>query len=384
MKSGLLLLILAALLTTPSSLWAQEPDARPRGSVDPLTRKLPLVIADGLEHLSSADCGLYCFLANAKCYGRDVDLSALFSAKYINGAFGSSVEDLLACSRDFGFRAESFSNLNILDLWLLERPVLVLVKNTLDGKVYNHWVLVLGVDSEGVTLLDPSAYHPTGDLAKVPIGQFLSVWGGITSVIIPEHGDFVGYKVARLASITVEVLALFGLTLLFYSARSAFGPRFQWLWIPIFATGVAVPYHLLLPNGFAANTDQLRVLITARRENAPHINVDDVIADSAERRRPLLIDVRYPDAFRVSHIPGAVSVPVTSSDLAFLASLRNVARDTPIVIYCQSEHCPWATASARRRLFDSFSSVSVLEGGMQAYLQFVEGLRKSDPKAVAP
>ena len=294
------------------------------------------------------------------------------------------MEDLLTCSHDFGFRAEAFNNFNILDLWLLERPVLLLVKNTLDGKVYNHWVLVLRVDSDGVTLLDPSAYDPSGEFAKVPIGQFLSVWGGISCVIIPEHVDFLAYRIARVASITVEVLVLFGLTLLFYSGRPAFGRRFAWLSIPIFAVGVAIVYHLLLPNGFANNTAQLRVLTTPQRDNVDQIKVEDFRAESAGRRRSLVIDVRYPDAFRRSHMPGAISIPVTSSDLAFLASLRNVTKETPVVIYCQSEHCPWAAATARRRLFDSFHSVSVLEGGMQAYVEFVEAQKLSSPKEVAP
>ena len=92
MKVPLLLVMVAVLLSLPGVLWAQAVHPERRLAKDPLTRKVPLVIEDAPERPSSADCGLYCFVANAKCYGRDVHLSALFSAKYMNGAFGSSVE----------------------------------------------------------------------------------------------------------------------------------------------------------------------------------------------------------------------------------------------------------------------------------------------------
>src|SRR4051812_35612780 len=54
------------------------------------------------------------------------------------------------------------------------------------------------------------------------------------------------------------------------------------------------------------------------------------LADPA-RPRPLLLDVRTPEEFVVSHLAGARRIDPAAPDLSSLAELP---RDTPIVTYC--------------------------------------------------
>lgn len=368
--SRLGLLSVIGALAMPASVDAQA-DAD-----DPVIRLFPVVVADHRERFSSADCGLYCFFTNAKCYGEDVDLSTLFSGKYMNGSFGSSMEDLLRCSRDFRFHAESFGNLSILDLWLLERPVIALVKNSLDSKSYNHWVLVTGVEGGHVALFDPSAPQSPIRVEKIPLRDFLCVWGGVACVIIPELNDVIVYKLARFTAIAIKVFALFGLTLLFQCGQTICRERLRWVIIPAFAIGLATVYHFVLPIGFFRSSEHVHVLTTPPRQAVTHIQVHDWMARVTEREEYLVIDVRYRDTFRLNHIPGAVNIPVTASDVAFLAYLQSATKDTPILIYCQSSSCPWAATTARRRVFDAFDRVAVLEGGMEAYLEIMDAHEK--------
>jgi rhodanese-related sulfurtransferase len=170
----------------------------------------------------------------------------------------------------------------------------------------------------------------------------------------------------------MKALGLFSVVLLDYFGQFTLAERFKWLLIPSLTIGLAIIYHTLLPVGFANNPQQLAVMTTSPQETVVVLKLEEWMANEAERSRCFLIDVRYPESFRRKHITGAVNIPVTSSDLAFLASLRNVAKDTPIVIYCQSEECPWSEMTARRRLFDAYRRVLVLEGGIEAYEGFLE------------
>lgn len=48
----------------------------------------------------------------------------------------------------------------------------------------------------------------------------------------------------------------------------------------------------------------------------------------------IVIDVREPDEFKVSHVTGAVNIPL--GHLKSDAQIESLDRDTPIVTYCRS------------------------------------------------
>ena len=52
--------------------------------------------------------------------------------------------------------------------------------------------------------------------------------------------------------------------------------------------------------------------------------------------RPMFIDVREPFEFTASHIPGAINIPLGSFANSLTKELKNVSRDTEIIIYCRS------------------------------------------------
>lgn len=50
---------------------------------------------------------------------------------------------------------------------------------------------------------------------------------------------------------------------------------------------------------------------------------------------PLFIDVREPFEYALGHVKGALNIP-PSKLMAGAKQLENVAKDTPIVLYCHS------------------------------------------------
>lgn len=74
-------------------------------------------------------------------------------------------------------------------------------------------------------------------------------------------------------------------------------------------------------------------MITSDFPNVHHISTDSLaawLADSS-RSAPLLLDVRKPEEYAVSHLPGAVRVDPETTDFSFLDSVDHAA---PIVAYC--------------------------------------------------
>ncbi len=66
------------------------------------------------------------------------------------------------------------------------------------------------------------------------------------------------------------------------------------------------------------------------RGDHPQLDVEDVL-DRPEGQRPYLLDVRTPEEFAASHIPGALNIPVDE----LRRRLGEVPRDREVAAYCQ-------------------------------------------------
>lgn len=94
------------------------------------------------------------------------------------------------------------------------------------------------------------------------------------------------------------------------------------------------------------------------------LTVDSLAAwlEDPGRPQPLLLDVRAPDEYAVSHLAGAVRVDPGLEDLA---PLEGVAKAAPIVVYCSVGYR--SAALARRLQQAGFTNVRNLEGSIFAW-----------------
>ena len=70
-----------------------------------------------------------------------------------------------------------------------------------------------------------------------------------------------------------------------------------------------------------------------------------------------LVDVRNPGEFRGGHLPGAVNIPLGS----LFERLREVPRDRPVVVHCQSGSRAAIAASVLKA--SGISDVRLFRGG---------------------
>lgn len=92
------------------------------------------------------------------------------------------------------------------------------------------------------------------------------------------------------------------------------------------------------------------------------IDVDQ--AQRLMRRGALVVDVLPAPTYADAHLPGAISVPLTTLDDAAVAGID---RDRPLVVYCFDQRCDLSARASSR--FDQlgFTAVHDLIGGRAAW-----------------
>lgn len=107
----------------------------------------------------------------------------------------------------------------------------------------------------------------------------------------------------------------------------------------------------------------LKQAVRAQYPSVPMITTDSLAARlAADAPRPLLLDVRTPAEFAVSHLSGAHRI---DPEARAFPALDSLAPGTPIVTYCS---VGWRSAAVAERLRAAgFTNVSNLEGSIFAW-----------------
>jgi rhodanese-related sulfurtransferase len=84
----------------------------------------------------------------------------------------------------------------------------------------------------------------------------------------------------------------------------------------------------------------------------------------------VLVDVRHPSVFAAGHIPGAMSLPETSSPEQFTAFLKNYPTNLMLIVYCSSISCSQSARVATNLVTQyRWPSVKYMTGGYLEYQQ---------------
>ena len=102
--------------------------------------------------------------------------------------------------------------------------------------------------------------------------------------------------------------------------------------------------------------------IRSRYDDITHISVDSLETLMASNATPVLVDVREPEEYAVSHLKGAINLVPDATDFE---ALKEVPRDTPIVAYCSIGYR--SSAMARKLKEAGFTNVVNLEGSIFAW-----------------
>lgn len=104
-------------------------------------------------------------------------------------------------------------------------------------------------------------------------------------------------------------------------------------------------------------------LVAEARQHIQEIPLEQ--AEEAIRQADLLVDVRDPDEYRVSHIPGAVNISRGLLEFKFSNDPTLENRDLNIVVYCKTSGR--AALSARALQEMGYRNVRSIAGGFDAW-----------------
>lgn len=86
-----------------------------------------------------------------------------------------------------------------------------------------------------------------------------------------------------------------------------------------------------------------------------------------QTRSVLVVDARLGTLYRRGHIPSALNIPALRPDESTLDHLASTARDTTIVVYCESASCTDSQQVAQMLAQRGVLRVRTLRGGWQAW-----------------
>lgn len=112
----------------------------------------------------------------------------------------------------------------------------------------------------------------------------------------------------------------------------------------------------------APDWDGTRALVRRNFPDVRQISTADLAAELAGPQPPVLLDTRAAEEFAVSSLPGARHLDPNLADPALAAALKDLPKDTPLVLFCSVGYRSAATARRLSRL--GYTHVANLEGSV--------------------
>jgi rhodanese-related sulfurtransferase len=130
----------------------------------------------------------------------------------------------------------------------------------------------------------------------------------------------------------------------------------------------SILFHSIAPRGLVNDRHAVRSTLARDGLRARIGSIDPESLRHVPRQRIVIIDSRPRSAFDSGHLPGAISLPAGSDRVTRAHLLRDVAARSRLVVYCSDRNCAIDEFLAIQLLEDGWNDVSLLEGGIDAWI----------------
>jgi len=308
-------------------------------------------------------CGVYSMYVALQAVGQKPSLEDLIDDRYISSRLGSTLADLMRIADDHRVSVVPMEGMTTGMLRDACSPIVLHTRLPRKGSPYQHWLVFLGVENGMAKIVDPP-----NSMGLVPFAEILARWDGVGLVV--SEAPIPYWRLARagwLDQMNQIVLAtcvvVAGATLVFPRGRQLLRKTTARLAVVVFVSlALAVGFHALSAEGLLQNPGAVASVVTQHHaRNVPELS----LATLREKLRdnPFLIDVRFPSAFEAGSIPGAISMPISSTTSERLGFFSSTPKDREIILYCQSNECGWSDELASEMVLRGYRNVSVYRGG---------------------
>lgn len=311
---------------------------------------------------SSINCGLFAVKAAAAVLDTNIPVEGLFGdARYLSSPEGSTGDDLLVACKDFGLAATSVSGLTSAELRVANCPILINLPVRGSKRHGGHWMAVLGQEDGLLRVYD----NLSGLQLKLP-AEIDLFWDG-SGIAVNVDDETVAASASALvwSSLVRRASWAAAPVLLVFLINWALGrviPGFMAKRVgmrPKLVAGVAVAslvglIYAAYPMGSLASYLATRGCIDDLfasgdlKKTAIAEQPARVVRELGELEHPLVVDVRRAEDYRLGAIPGAISVPINATTDQWVALADELHSGRPVVLYCQSAACSWASICQAR------------------------------------
>lgn len=314
------------------------------------------------RHLSAPLCGVYAACTAVELVGLKADPRDFVTTRYVGRCGGSSPQELERMVEACGARASTMSRLSVVDLRLMESPIIAYVRPNPDTDRFNHWVTALPSGSH-VMIFDELR-----EPFEVSHAEFLGVWSGIGICVTRDGAPLSSVWWARasllLPTLILAVVAVQCRWFLAIVAKASVLKQVAGLFGASLIAALAGNFVF----GDPLHHGQGVAAATAASQQAKYrVGTLDDARKASVNRDALLVDARRERDYRLGTIDGAVNIPVTASVREIDQYVKRVHRSTPIVVFCQSASCGYDETVAKQLVSLGFANVTVCDEGWREY-----------------
>ncbi|MCY2953633.1 MAG: rhodanese-like domain-containing protein, partial [Planctomycetota bacterium] len=150
--------------------------------------------------------------------------------------------------------------------------------------------------------------------------------------------------------------------------RRLSGAMIQCCQLAAIALFFGISYHLFANEGLLVSS-----LATDNVVRAHGIGFLDKLdtrqVQRAMERNAVIIDARYPQDYQAAHIAGAINVGVSTDLDDRHKAVAHIPKGSRIVLYCQSNKCPYAGHIAGWLLRQGYTNIALYPGGWMEWVK---------------
>jgi rhodanese-related sulfurtransferase len=321
---------------------------------------------------SGAYCGIYCVYATLHAHGKPIEFPTLLKMKYIGEMGGSSIQELTQAVTDNGLQALAMSGLSRANLVAAQSPIILHVSTPDSPGYFNHWILFLGMEN-GLAKIVDAPHKPE----LIPVADVLARWDGVGLYVSDQMPSASMLKIQAICTgenlaLAAGLLVLVGLirraSRLRRAAVNAVRPTWQMAGMILgVAVCLAAAWHTLAEDGYVRNQIAIRTVVQQHRPSfLPKLTIPE-LEKSLKDPGVVIIDARYPRDFESGHVPGAINVPVFTTQVERRKLLADLPKGARVIVYCQSENCQFDETLGAALYAEGIENVALFPGGIRLW-----------------
>ena len=312
--------------------------------------------------------------------GEEVSVEELVKPEYISKPNGSSLADLASLGEAYGYHAKAIAGLTVSSLNVVELPIVLNFGRYVDAGKPGHFVLLTEINE-----LECEIVNPSSGIERISVSELAARWDGNALLLSKQPMKM---SLLQRSQLLFAGKWLFVMLLLVLLSLRAIGATNSWAEASFGYRSTKrrpVRSFLLLAGsacliGLAYETVGAGMLFslsdgaTLELEKRSGAFIARWTPSELDPRRSqvIVIDSRQTLDFNAGHINGALSIPPSSSAEYCQAAMSGVPKDKDVIVYCQSESCPYAEIVTRRLMSLGWRNIRILSGGWVAWERHIE------------